>query len=182
MFIFDFLFFIFWIIFFVYWIVSAKEIKPDQKVSWKAGGIGWQIGVVVAFLLLSQMGPLLPFRNNLAKIVAVLLVFAGMYIAIWARSMLGENWSKDVALKQGQQLVRIGAYRLIRHPIYSGYMLMLLGTVIYFNKYSLVILCVILSYFLIYKLKQEEELLSKEFPSGYKRYKQRTKRLIPFIW
>src|SRR3954447_15519396 len=51
------------------------------------------------------------------------LTVAGCAIAVWARVMLGSNWSGTVTLKRDHELVRTGPYALVRHPIYSGFLL-----------------------------------------------------------
>jgi protein-S-isoprenylcysteine O-methyltransferase Ste14 len=53
---------------------------------------------------------------------------AGIALAIWARFMLGGNWSATVKLKQNHTLIRNGLYAVVRHPIYSGFLLAMLGT------------------------------------------------------
>ncbi len=53
---------------------------------------------------------------------------AGMAFAIWARAYLGGNWSSNVTVKVGHQLIRTGPYRWVRHPIYSGLIVAMIGT------------------------------------------------------
>ena len=60
--------------------------------------------------------------------VAVAVCALGLLVAIWSRNVLGTEWSQDVELKQGHKLVQRGPYRFMRHPIYSGHLLMGLGT------------------------------------------------------
>ena len=58
------------------------------------------------------------------------LLMAGMLFAGWARIFLGGNWSSSVTLKQDHTLIRSGPYRIVRHPIYTGLLVALLGTAI----------------------------------------------------
>ena len=55
--------------------------------------------------------------------------------AIWARAHLGKYWSGDVTIRQEHRLIRSGPYKFIRHPIYSGMLLALVGTVLVIGEY-----------------------------------------------
>ena len=61
--------------------------------------------------------------------VADILTGAGLIVALWARTILGTNWSSNVVLKEQHELIERGPYRFVRHPIYTGVLLMVLGTV-----------------------------------------------------
>ena len=58
------------------------------------------------------------------------MVAAGIAFAVWARHYLGRNWSGTVTVKQDHELIRSGPYRLVRHPIYTGLLLAILGTAV----------------------------------------------------
>src|SRR6202035_555424 len=58
------------------------------------------------------------------------LTLAGLLFAIWARLYLGKNWSGLVQVKHDHELIRSGPYRFVRHPIYSGILLALVGTTV----------------------------------------------------
>lgn len=108
------------------------------------------------------------------------LVLVGLFIAIWARVTLGGNWSARVSLKENHELVQRGPYRLVRHPIYSGLLLMIFGTATLVGKAgALIVLAMCFGGFWL-KLRQEETLLSQHLP-GYSDYMRRTKALLPFL-
>ncbi|MGA3145773.1 MAG: isoprenylcysteine carboxylmethyltransferase family protein, partial [Verrucomicrobiota bacterium] len=98
------------------------------------------------------------------------------------RSGLGGNWSGSVTFKENHELIVRGPYRFVRHPIYTGILLMILGTAIISGR-AVAFLALIIG-FLIYwqRLRQEEALLTKHFPETYPGYKSRTKALIPFLF
>jgi protein-S-isoprenylcysteine O-methyltransferase Ste14 len=73
-----------------------------------------------------------------------------------------------------------GPYRFIRHPIYSGILLALLGTALATNLYWLIVLVFLGAYF-TYSATVEERLMTTSFPDGYASYKAHTKMLIPFV-
>jgi protein-S-isoprenylcysteine O-methyltransferase Ste14 len=74
----------------------------------------------------------------------------------------------------------LGPYRFVRHPIYSGILLGLLGTALAVDVYFLIAVAIIGVYF-VYSARVEEGLLSDVFPSAYPSYRARTKMLIPFV-
>jgi Isoprenylcysteine carboxyl methyltransferase (ICMT) family len=57
-----------------------------------------------------------------------------LLLALWARVTIGRNWSASVTLKKGHELIRTGPYALVRHPIYSGFLLMIIGTMIFIGR------------------------------------------------
>jgi protein-S-isoprenylcysteine O-methyltransferase Ste14 len=109
-------------------------------------------------------------------------LLAGMLFAGWARLFLGGNWSSDVALKQDHTLVRSGPYRIVRHPIYTGLLVALLGTAIALGELRC-FLGVLLSA-IAWKIKSisEETLMVQEFGDQYARYREQVKGLVPYLW
>lgn len=88
----------------------------------------------------------------------------------------------DVELKQGHRLVKIGPYRFMRHPIYTGHLLMGVGMAI---ASGLLLAFAALASFVVgfwIKLNLEERLLLRGFPDEYPSYKARVKTLIPYVF
>jgi protein-S-isoprenylcysteine O-methyltransferase Ste14 len=101
---------------------------------------------------------------------------------IWARQSLGQNWSGAVVLQEEHTLTRDGPYRFVRHPIYSGGLLAMLGSALVLGQAFDFVWVAFCAFGLIRKAGQEEGLLSGKFPAEYVLYKKQTKMLIPFIW
>lgn len=111
----------------------------------------------------------------------VAIAAAGCAIAIWARAILGRNWSAGVTLKQDHQLIRMGPYRAVRHPIYSGLLLELTGTALSFGEWRCIVgLALAFAAWLI-KSRGEEAFMIAQFGAQYIEYKRRVKALVPFI-
>ena len=106
----------------------------------------------------------------------------GLIVCIWARATLGRNWSGAVTLKQDHELIERGPYRWVRHPIYTGLLLMFLATALLLGRTGglIGVVLVFLSFWI--KLGDEEKVMLKQFPDQYATYQRRTKRIIPFIF
>jgi protein-S-isoprenylcysteine O-methyltransferase Ste14 len=99
---------------------------------------------------------------------------------VWARIHLGRNWGMPMTERTEPELVTSGPYRFVRHPIYSGILLGLLGTGLATSLYWLIGFGVALVYF-TYSATVEERTLTATFPDAYPKYKAHTKMLIPFL-
>src|ERR1035437_1733414 len=176
-----------WLGFLGYWVFSARGGKPTaERQSWLS---------IVAHRVPTLLGgallwcPKLPYPLNLAltphtdlpRAFGVLVCALGLAVAIWSRHTLAGNWSSEVTFKQGHELIQTGPYQYVRHPIYTGILLMCLGTAIEVGQLrcwlGFMILC--LGFWL--KLKQEDALMARHFPNDYPAYRARVKALVPFV-
>jgi Putative protein-S-isoprenylcysteine methyltransferase len=105
----------------------------------------------------------------------------GLGLAVWARIYLGRNWGMPTSTKEDPELVTSGPYRTIRHPIYTGILLAMIGSAIAVSVWWLIAVALIGGYF-IYSAFVEERNMTRLFPSAYPEYQQSTKMLIPFIF
>lgn len=177
-----------WVVFFLYWIVSAFRVKRTVE---RAGGWWWRIVTlaVLAFFFSRRGGVLAPIggsrilipRSAASEVTACILTVAGLAIALWARTILGRNWSGLVVFKEGHELIQRGPYHYVRHPIYSGLLLMLLGTVVLLGRASGFVLLALVFVGLLIKARMEERLMTSHFPNEYPAYRRRVKALIPFV-
>ena len=111
--------------------------------------------------------------------VGLMLTAVGIGIAIWARLILGSNWSGTVTLKNDHVLIRKGPYRWIRHPIYTGILLGMTGTA-FIRGYArgwVGVLLVLLAFYL--KARREERFLHEEFGSGFEDHARHTGMFLP---
>lgn len=180
-----------WILFILYWIISAQSVKPIQSTSGWLRGNWYQLLLALGWLLifnplgLARLNPLafqiLP-AMPIINLAAALFVLAGLIIAILARRGLADNWSREVAIKQDHELITTGLYRYVRNPIYSGILLMTLGTALSFGTLSACVGLLIVLLGIYLKLHDEESILTEHFGSQYESYRKQTKALIPFVW
>ena len=184
-----------WIIFLLYWLISAQSVKSIQKTRGPLGGNWYPIVILIGALFMGNFRFLARFsipvgalavllipHTIVVNVVVAILLIAGLVVALIARRTLAENWSAAVALKKDHELITTGLYHYVRHPIYTGMLLMVLGTALLLGTLGACIGFLIILLGIWLKLKEEEALLAEHFPGEYSSYKNRTRILIPFIW
>jgi protein-S-isoprenylcysteine O-methyltransferase Ste14 len=109
----------------------------------------------------------------------LVLTAVGVAISIWARVSLGANWSGVVTLKDNHELIRKGLYRWIRHPIYTGILLGMIGTAMIKGHLRgwLGFLIVLAAYY--FKARREEGFLRQEFGEGFEEHARHTGMFFP---
>ena len=171
--------FVAWVVFWVSWLLAAAAVKPGSRRPGR-GAPGLLVLLVVFGAARGlRLGDATVHSVPLAALGTVLF-FAGLGLAVWARLHLGRNWGMPMTTKDEPELVTSGPYRLVRHPIYSGVLLAMLGTALATSLYALVAFLALSAYF-IYCALVEERLMSREFPNAYPSYRARTKMLVPFV-
>lgn len=117
------------------------------------------------------------WARRIGDVVCVL----GVVVAVWARRTLAGNWSSDVTFKKDHELIRRGPYRFVRHPIYTGILMMCLGTAIEIARLRAWLAVPLMAIAFWIKLKQEERLMLQHFPDEYRAYRKEVKALVPFV-
>jgi len=175
-----------WIAWLLYWAVAARDAKTTQRVESPASRASHILPLMLAGWLLSARtvpGGFLAGQiftpGPGTHAVAVLLVAAGLAFAVWARVCLGRNWSGIVTLKQDHELIRSGPYRLVRHPIYTGLLLALVGSAVARDEWRAVLAVAIAWLALWRKLQIEEGWMIEQFGDAYLRYRAEVPALIP---
>ncbi|MGA3172038.1 MAG: isoprenylcysteine carboxylmethyltransferase family protein [Chthoniobacteraceae bacterium] len=176
-----------WAILILYWLLSAfgnKKAKTHPP---------WARRLAFIIIFLITWSALVSDRHHLAipllpttlvtQLAGIVLCAAGLAFAIWARRILGRNWSGFVVIKQDHELIRTGPYTIVRHPIYTGLILAIAGTVLAFHV-TIAGLCIVLFWLVAFYIKsrREESILTQEFGDKYTAYKKQVRAaLIPFI-
>ena len=170
-----------WVAFWIYWLAASIGVKAGQARWTRFAGI--RVGIILVVLLLLRVRAVKEHtvtNNPWLQGIGLALFFLGLALAIWARVYLGRNWGMPMSQKVDPELVTTGPYHSIRHPIYSGIVLAMIGTTIAVSLYWLVAVILIGAYFL-YSAIVEERSMARLFPESYPEYKRSTKMLIPFI-
>jgi protein-S-isoprenylcysteine O-methyltransferase Ste14 len=115
--------------------------------------------------------------------VGLVIVWLGLALRIWAITTLGAAWRMTVEVDQSQPVVTKGPYRWMRHPSYTGLLLITLGFGIAFASWLFLVLCAVLpSLALLRRIKVEESEMVRVLGEPYRAYSTETKRLVPGIW
>jgi len=125
-----------WLVFGAYWAVAAIGAKRNlggRRERRKA--IAVRLGIVMLILLVLRIPALRQAllyaqTSRATGVLGVALCVLGVGIAIWARAHLGSNWGMPMSKKEDPKLVMTGPYAWVRHPIYSGILLAMLGSTI----------------------------------------------------
>jgi len=123
------------------------------------------------------------FTVNLPIALAGLgIAICGVGFSIWARLALGGNWSSSPSIKQDHALIVSGPYRVVRHPIYTGFLIALLGSALQYGllrSFLAVLTCAVGLYL---KVSVEEEFMVHRFGEAYLRYRRNVSALVPFLF
>lgn len=172
---------------------QAVHLLPERKDG------NWPIWIQVATLLLGLIlcvplfyfgwVPVISLPASITLILSVVgltLYILGMGFMLWARRTLGKNWglstSLRVKLHDSQELVRNGPYAIVRHPMYFGAWVFMLGLLLLYPMWVMLIFMVSMLASLSMRARREEIALSDRFGDQWVEYRKRTKFIIPFIY
>ncbi len=179
---------ILWAVWVLYWIVSSRGTKQTRRREDVRSWLSHHVPLIAGAVLLGIpdiLGP--PMDGDFVPHsatwlwIANVLVAAGLGFAVAARVWLGGNWSSNVTVKQGHELIRSGPYAWVRHPIYTGLLLALLGTAIMVGTWSALLGLALIVFAFLRKLTIEERFMAEQFGEAYARYRADVAALIPFL-
>lgn len=178
-----------WALGVLYWIVAAWSTKRSVERQIPGGRLLVVIVIAVAVDLvlgdarihLPAIGIRIP-DTPLAGWIGAVICIAGTAFTLWARRTLGANWSGWITFKENHELIQRGPYRIVRHPIYTGALVMVVGSMLAFASQRGIFLFAVVVVALWAKSKQEEAMMTKHFPDQYPEYRKRVKGLIPFVF
>ena len=117
---------------------------------------------------------------NVAAWAGLVVALAGVVLTLWSKVRLGAYFSTTLGVKKDHQLITSGPYARIRHPIYTGLLLVIVGGALVYNSgAALILLAVPFSAFFYWQSVVEEKLLVDHFGEAYSRYREATGRLFP---
>ncbi|HID51668.1 MAG TPA: isoprenylcysteine carboxylmethyltransferase family protein [Anaerolineae bacterium] len=158
--------------------------------SWWKGERGeWYVALqFVLFVVLFAAPFLTPQRtgwpspwNMVGMGLGLLLGVAGAALIMAGLLSLGQNLTAVPHPKDDATLVEVGAYKIVRHPIYSGIILGAFGWGFLMNNLPTLALAVVLFIFFDIKSRREENALCCKF-ENYSLYQQRVRKLIPYLY
>ncbi|MGA7377481.1 MAG: isoprenylcysteine carboxylmethyltransferase family protein [Candidatus Sulfotelmatobacter sp.] len=175
-----------WIVFAVYWAIGAFKTRRTAKKESFAARYGVMFFEIIGFTLIFDedagigiLGHRVFHHSPAIAITGVVLLWAGIALALWARWHLGQYWSGRITIKEDHKLIRTGPYARLRHPIYSGLDLAAIGSALALDRWRCVAgVCVIILGFWI-KAKREEAMLSTQFGPDFQEHRRHTGFLFP---
>jgi protein-S-isoprenylcysteine O-methyltransferase Ste14 len=116
------------------------------------------------------------------RLVGAAVGLCGAVLLVWAAVLLGRFFVHDAAVLQDHALITTGPYRCVRHPVYAGYLALLLGSgIATLNGWVLLFWPLSLVGILV-QVRSEERLLATRFGQDHERYVGRTGALVPRLW
>jgi protein-S-isoprenylcysteine O-methyltransferase Ste14 len=177
-----------WIVWVLIWVATAVIFRPDARDSSsprprrRPRQLGFRLllaGGIILAIRTQHLGRT-PLGHGVGW-VGVVVCVAGIGSATWARVCLGSSWGMPMTVRAKPMLVSRGPYRVVRHPIYSGLLLALIGSALATGSGLLPAAIGAGAYFVM-SLRVEEADMAARFPDEYPEYVRHTKRLIPFVY
>lgn len=148
--------------------------------------VGFAVAIPYFYYLWIPVWRPSPRLDQALNIVGVLVYVVGIGFAFVARSALGRNWGvstgAQVKLVPGHELIRGGPYAVVRHPMYFGSWLAVLGLILIYPVWALVILLPSMVVSFTRRALREEGALSARFGEAWAEYSRQTSFIIPFVW
>lgn len=175
----------------LYWHVSEQEAdlrRPStitKRTKFRNYARIIEIIFYVTLLIQIFVYNFLPFNPTfVTRLIGIFFFAAGIRLSVAGRQALGENWNHmiDYQIKQKQQLVTDGIFKYVRHPIYGGFLLMMVGVEIILHSWLFILVAITIFPFIYLQSKKEESILARHFHKEYLSYMHRTKMFFPFIF
>jgi protein-S-isoprenylcysteine O-methyltransferase Ste14 len=175
----------------VFFAFLLRAIVRRQKETGGRSATSSRVGIVIqgAGIGIAGVGivrPTLPSLSlpGIAGFIAVLVLVGGSIVLFaWSSSALGKNWSFEARTRKDHELIRSGPYAYVRHPIYLGMMLFMLGWAVALGHWANLVVAVPL--FLIgtrMRTAAEDRLLEASFGQAFRDYARTTPALIPRLY
>ena len=170
----------------LYWWAQSRNVKPVARTEPMYSRLSHIVPLSIAAILIGlPRMPLPALGERLLPLAAwpfwlgAVLTAAGLLFTVWARVHIGTNWSGVVTVKENHEFIQSGPYGIVRHPIYTGLLVALVGSAIARGEWRGVIAVAIVLWAFSRKLQTEERYMRGQFGDAYRRYSDRVPALIP---
>jgi protein-S-isoprenylcysteine O-methyltransferase Ste14 len=177
-----------WLGYLAYWQAMSTNVKTTERSESGASRLARLVAMICAMALLSLPSVPFPLLNQRFLPKGALyfwsgaaLTAVGLLFSVWARRHLGKNWSQAVTVKEGHELITSGPYALVRHPIYTGLLLALIGSAVARREWRGLLAVALVFGALWHKLRLEEKWMRVQFGESYEAYSRRVAALVPHI-
>jgi protein-S-isoprenylcysteine O-methyltransferase Ste14 len=177
-----------WMAWLLCWLLLGLDTKAVKRKERRIERLMHLVPLGVATLLIFRHPPSDSWRaaqwlpvTSATLAAGLALTLAGLLFSVWARLTLGGNWSATVTIKAEHELVGRGPYRAIRHPIYTGVLMALLGSAVMRGQAGAFVgMAVALGTFWL-KARREERFLREEFGASFEEHTRRTGMFLPHL-
>lgn len=177
-----------WVIVVIVWLITGAHAATAKGTSTGRARSWFRLVLMVAFPACFLIEDLRILNNiflfspaDYIQWLSVALCVIGVAFAIWARLEIGKKWAMPMTRTDTTELVTSGPYRLVRHPIYSGLCLAMIGSMLIASLLWCIWYTLWTLYF-IYSAFVEERFIAVQFPAAYPLYRKRTSMLIPYLF
>ena len=169
------------------WVLASRTKYSGQEIE-HATGLALSLCLPGAFggamaMAAGGFGPSIVGQVWPLLVAGVALALAGLALRLWAIVTLGPMFQQRLVIQDDHAIVTAGPYRLLRHPSYTGPILIFVGIGLVLNDWAGLFLCIVLpvsAY--VWRISVEERMLVAGLGPAYERYRERTWRLFPGIW
>ncbi|MGH8200782.1 MAG: methyltransferase family protein [Steroidobacteraceae bacterium] len=177
-----------WALWLLAWLVFARDVKVTvHRQAALPRLFNMALLLCASVLLLDRHVPVAVLTERVLPgsqwkfwaAVGAALTLLGVLFMVWARIHLGRNWSGVSAVKADHELITGGPYRWVRHPIYSGLALALLGTATAIGQWRGVLAVALALSAIAHRVIVEERFMRQQFGAAYDTYTRRVRALVP---
>ena len=155
---------------------NSIAIEQDKGTFWVVIAASWTTIFIVFILRSFELGVF----SGIVQYIGLGLFAAGIALREWAVFVLGKHFTVRVQVREKAELVTQGPYNYIRHPSYTGSLLILTGASLAIGTWIGAIIALAVNLIAYrYRIRVEEEALKKAFGSDYEEYRKRTWKLFP---
>lgn len=130
----------------------------------------------------SDRREVLVLASPVLRPVGLVLFVVGQVVMSWGQLALDAQFSLEVTVQRNHRLVTHGLYRYLRHPRYLGILLFTLGIALTYRSWLAVALVAVEGLVLLWRIRDEEALLQREFGAEWEAYARGSWRLLPFLY
>jgi protein-S-isoprenylcysteine O-methyltransferase Ste14 len=170
-------------------IIRISTIRNRAKGTQEWGSLvvviaGVGLGIVGAVLIALRLTwAAIPVGRVAFLVVGIVLMALGIALRAWAVIALGRNFTVYVQVRDEQPVVDTGPYRLLRHPSYTGLLLVCLGIGLALGNWlALIVVVALPTAVILVRIRVEERALLAGIGEPYRRFMATRKRLIPWVW
>lgn len=170
--------------FFIDYLIPRLTTPNRQKPAERSDRGSYFIISIIALVALG-IGVLIR-RSNIGTLsgsfqwIGLIVILAGLFLREWALIKLGRFFSRTVQIEQGHKVVKDGPYRWIRHPAYTGMILIDTGVIMALGTWlGALVTLILMTASVMYRISVEEKTLLRAFGDEYRKYMAQTWKLFP---